>query len=54
MTDSDAFEAGYDAYWDGVECDENPYDEERELTEYNSWHRGWREARKDDYDENEG
>jgi ribosome modulation factor len=54
MTDSDAFEAGYDAYWDGAACDENPYDQEREAIQYNSWHQGWREAWKHDYDDSEG
>jgi hypothetical protein len=25
MTESNAFNAGYDAYWDGVDPDDNPF-----------------------------
>ena len=54
MTESDVFEAGYSAYWDGIECDENPYNQEWEADEHNSWHQGRRKAQEHDYDESEG
>ena len=52
MTYHDAFKDGYDAYWEGVDVSDNPYDEETE--ERRSWEEGWRAARKHDYDESEG
>ena len=52
MPTNDAFDEGYDAYWDGVDVGDNPYDEETE--ERRSWEDGWRAARKHDYDESEG
>ncbi len=51
---NDAFEAGYDAYWDGVDIEDNPYDQEKNADEFESWLKGWRTARKHDYDESEG
>jgi ribosome modulation factor len=54
MTESDAFEAGYDAYWDGIDSSENPYDQEEEPKKHLSWHQGWRAAQKHDYDESDG
>ena len=54
MTDNDAFDAGYDAYWDGVDLEDNPYDQEKNADEFESCIAGWREARKHDYDESEG
>lgn len=45
---------GYDAYWDGVAIEGNPYDQETEPETFLSWINGWREARKHDYDESEG
>ena len=45
MTDHEAYDEGYDAYWDGVECEDNPYDPEQEPEKRNSWEEGWREAR---------
>jgi hypothetical protein len=30
MTDNDAYDEGYDAYWDGIKCEDNPYDQEKE------------------------
>ncbi len=53
MTDHEAYDEGYDAYWDGVDCEENPYDPEQEPEKRNSWEEGWREARKHDYDEDD-
>ena len=52
MVNSDAYEEGYDAYWDGVDVSDNPYDEDAEEQRY--WEDGWRSARKHDYDESEG
>jgi ribosome modulation factor len=47
----DAFDEGYDAYWDGVDVSDNPYDEETE--ERGSWEAGWHAARRHDYDEDD-
>jgi ribosome modulation factor len=52
MSINDAFDKGYDAYWDGVDVSDNPYDAETE--ERHSWEEGWRTAREHDYDESEG
>ena len=52
MVNNEAFEEGYDAYWDGVDVGDNPYDEDAE--EQRCWEDGWRSARKHDYDESEG
>jgi ribosome modulation factor len=52
MTNSLFFDGGYDAYWDGVDAGDSPYDEETD--ERHSWEEGWRAARKHDYDEREG
>ena len=52
MTNYDAFEEGYDAYWEGVDVSGNPYDKGTE--ERRSWEEGWRKARQHDYDESEG
>jgi ribosome modulation factor len=54
MTDQDAYEEGYDGYWDGLDCEDNPYESEKEPEKRESWDEGWREARKHDYDESEG
>ena len=35
MTDHDAFEKGYDAYWEGVDVSDNPYDEETDAASAN-------------------
>jgi ribosome modulation factor len=51
MTDTDAFQKGYDAYWDGLDVTDSPYDEGSE--ENLAWHEGWYEARRHDYDESE-
>jgi hypothetical protein len=52
MIDNDAFDEGYDAYWDGVEVSDNPYEEDTDG--HRSWEEGWRAARKHDHDESEG
>ena len=50
----EAYDAGYDAYWDGAEFAENPYDVEEEADAFESWEAGWRKAREHDYDESDG
>ena len=52
MTDHEAYDEGYDAYWDGLEREDNPY-QEQEPEKHKSWEEGWREARKHDYDEDD-
>jgi len=54
MTDHAAFYEGYNAYWEGVDVSDNPYDKKTDADEWESWEAGWREARKHDYDESEG
>jgi ribosome modulation factor len=54
MTDSDAFEMGYDAYWDGVDVADNPFQQEEAAESHASWNEGWHEARQHDFDESEG
>jgi ribosome modulation factor len=54
MTNVQAYDEGYDAYWDGIDKGENPYDMETETVQRDSWEKGWREARKHDYDESDG
>lgn len=51
MSDHDAYDEGYDAYWDGRDCEDNPYKPEEEPEQYKSWEEGWRVARQHDYDE---
>jgi ribosome modulation factor len=52
MTNMQAYDEGYDAYWDGVDEGDNPYDEGTD--ERRSWNEGWLKARQHDYDESEG
>jgi ribosome modulation factor len=54
MTNHTAYDEGYDAYWDGVNVSDNPYDEEKDADARLSWEQGWRKAREHDYDESEG
>ncbi len=54
MTDHEAFEEGYDAYWDGADVSDNPHKEEKDADARRSWDEGWRAARKHDYDESDG
>jgi hypothetical protein len=51
MPNNDAFEDGYDAYWEGMDLSSNPHDADTE--EYCAWEDGWRVAQKHDYDESE-
>jgi len=48
MTDHEAYDFGYDAYWDGVDIEDNPYDQEKEAEKFLSWMNGWRKARTHD------
>jgi ribosome modulation factor len=52
MPNDDAFDEGYDAYWEGMDVSGNPYEEDTDG--HRSWEEGWRAARKDDYDESDG
>jgi len=52
MTDHNAFDEGYDAYWDGLDVSVNPY--EVDTDGHRSWEAGWKAARRPDYDESEG
>ena len=53
MPNIESYNEGYDAYWDGVDREDNPYDQEKEPEKRSSWEEGWREARKHDYDEDD-
>ena len=54
MPTNTALDEGYDAYWDGVDRSDNPFEPEKNPEEHKSWEDGWREARKHDYDESDG
>jgi ribosome modulation factor len=54
MTNQAAHDEGYDAYWEGIDISDNPYDAETDAVRHQSWESGWREARRHDYDESEG
>ena len=49
MTESDAFNAGYDVYWDGVDPEDNPF--MRETFGRRAWEEGWAQAESEDVDE---
>ena len=51
---NEAYDEGYDAYWEGVDVSENPYNEKKEADARLLWELGWRKARQHDYDESEG
>jgi ribosome modulation factor len=51
MVNNHAFMEGYDAYWEGVDVGDNPY--EKETDDFRHWQAGWVEARNHDYDESE-
>jgi hypothetical protein len=53
-SDNETFDEGYDAYWEGEDTSDNPYDEEAEAAKRESWELGWRKARQYDYDESDG
>ncbi len=46
MREDDAFEAGYDAYWDGVAPENNPF--KPETAEHRAWDEGWSQAQAED------
>ena len=48
MSENKAFQEGYDAYWDGVDPDDNPY--RSETAEHFSWDEGWSQAQLEDDD----
>lgn len=55
MTDPEAYDEGYDAYWEGLDVSDNPYENnEADAAKRESWEAGWRAARQHDYDESEG
>jgi len=54
MTNHEAYEEGYDDYWDGLGREDNPYEPEKEPEKNRSWEEGWLAARKHDYDERDG
>ena len=53
MSPHDTHAEGYDAYWDGIERDDNPYKVDDAPAERIAWEEGWDEARQHDYDESE-
>jgi hypothetical protein len=48
MSENRAFQEGYDAYWDGVDPDDNPY--RSESAEHFSWDEEWSQAELEDDD----
>jgi hypothetical protein len=46
MSTDDAFEAGYDAYWGGVDPEDNPF--KPETPEHRAWDEGWSQAQLED------
>lgn len=49
MSNSRAYEKGYDAYYDGLGCEDNPYNANG--VEFSDWEDGWSSAYNED---NEG
>jgi hypothetical protein len=54
MTNHEAYDKGHDAYWEGVDVSDNPYNREQEANAHLAWTQGWGKARDDDYDESDG
>ena len=54
MANNEAYKEGYDAYWEGADVSDNPYDEEKDADARLAWEQGWGKAREHDYDESEG
>ncbi len=46
MSTDDAFEAGYDAYWNGGDPDDNPF--KPETPDQRAWEEGWAQAQSED------
>lgn len=42
----EAYDKGYDAYFDGLSRDDNPYPDDSD--DFDSWHEGWDNADSDD------
>lgn len=41
MIYSTAYHDGWLAHSNGVDCDQNPYDERRQMRSHNEWNSGW-------------
>jgi hypothetical protein len=52
MADNRAFDAGYDAFRNGVAVEDNPYDGRAHADAFESRVKGWRESQKQEFDEN--
>jgi ribosome modulation factor len=52
-SEAEAYDLGYDAYWEGVDESDNPFEEEEEPEQRRLWDEGWCKARADDYDESD-
>lgn len=48
-TEDEAFETGYEAYWEGVDPDDNPH--KAGTNEHASWDEGWSQAELEDDEE---
>jgi len=48
-TEDEAFETGYEAYWEGVDPDDNPH--QAGTNEHFSWDEGWSQAELEDDEE---
>ncbi len=48
MLDDNAFEDGYEAYWEGVDPDDNPFSPG--TAHASSWDEGWSQAQLEDAD----
>ena len=46
MSDDRVFQEGYDAYWGGVDPDDNPYPSGAQ--QHSSWDEGWSQAQLED------
>jgi len=46
MSQDDAFEAGYDAYWDGGDPEDYPF--KADTPERRTWDEGWAQAEMED------
>ena len=44
MTTHEAYDQGYDAYWEGVDVSDNPYVEEADAAKRIYVSRGWRDG----------
>ena len=53
MNNHEAYDQGYDAYWEGVDVNDNPYDQEKDADDFEAWIKGWRKGREHDYDEDD-